>query len=157
VQVTVDHVTFGPVVLTESGVNNELLTQQQETSLPYLVVWLKIKNTQLATPASYKGWINDPKKSPDAPRLVDDSGNALSPMPEVKGGMIIQGTHPTATIAAGQTIIDALAFRLPADGAKFVRLTLSGKPLELDSALHFQIPRTMFKEGRSANPLLPSE
>ena len=146
VQVTVDHVTFGPVVLTEAGVNNELLTQQEETSLPYLVVWLKIKNTQLATPASYKGWINDPKqKSPDAPRLVDDSGNVVAPMPEVKSGKIILGSHPAATIAAGQTIIDALAFRPPADGeiraAHAVGKTIGvGRRAALsDSAHDFQV------------------
>ncbi len=157
VQVTIDHVTFGPVVLSQRGVDNELLTQQQETALPYLVVWLKVKNTQLTSPTSYKSWITDPKKSPDAPQLVDDAGSVLAAMPEVKGEMIIFGSHPEATIAAGQSVVDALAFHVPAEGAKFVRLTLPGKPLELNAALHFQIPRAMFKEGRSANPLLPNQ
>ena len=155
-QVTADHATLGIVILGEAGAaENDLLAKRVQTGESYLVVWLKIKNTQLATPADYKSWPNDPKnKSDDAPQLSDDAGHVLAPMPPVKDAPVIVGAHPAATIPASESIDDALAFRVPAGAWSFVRLTLPGKPLGIEGALHFQIPRAMFKEGPSINSLL---
>jgi hypothetical protein len=153
-EVSVSKVTLGPAVLTQAGAANELLSQNRETAAPYLTIWLKIKNAQLAGSTEYHGWIAQPADGPDAPKLVDDHGHVLGQMPMEKGMMILNG-HPSATIAAGNAVEDALIYRQPAEGVQYLRLTLPGKVLGTTGTYHFQIPLSMVGSGLSTNPLLP--
>ena len=41
-------VTLGPAVLAQAGATNELLAKRVETAQPFLTIWMKIKNAQLA-------------------------------------------------------------------------------------------------------------
>jgi hypothetical protein len=155
-EVSIAKVTLGPAVLAQAGATNELLAQTRETAQPFLTIWIKIKNAQLAGATEYHGWISQPADGPDAPKLVDDQGKALTQMPMEKGMVILNG-HPSGTINAGDSLQDALIFKPPGEGVQSLRLTLPGKVLGTTGTYHFQIPMSMATSGLSTNPLLPSQ
>ena len=93
-EVSIAKVTLGPAVLAQAGATNELLAKTVETAQPFLTIWIKIKNAQLAGSTEYHGWISQPADGPDAPNSSMIRAQALAQMPMEKGMVILNG-HPS--------------------------------------------------------------
>lgn len=99
-----------------------------------LVVRITITNSGSAA-VEYRSWHLTPYtaidgKSPDETKLVDDRSRVY-PAVTIPGAVTFNGHVPKASIARGESVVDALLFRVPSgfspDDVKSLRLTLSGK------------------------------
>jgi hypothetical protein len=150
-QVTVSKVVIGKVVSYPIG---DLQTLINVTSDQYMIIWLKIKNTDTAGSAEFSGWMS-PRAEDEkiGAQLVDDHGREHKPVRPFNKDEAIQKTTPPGKVFAGQTANDAVVFRVLTDDVDSMDLTLSGKAIGRDEDLHFRIPRSMFVHDNS-NPLL---
>jgi hypothetical protein len=111
-----------------------------------LIVQLKITNIGNAA-ARYESWYLNPYtavggNSADETKLVDDRSRRYSAA-TFPGVVSFQGHTPKARIAAGESVVDALLFRVPAGfsprNIKSLRLTLSGKAVNQKSGFQLRI------------------
>ena len=150
-QVTVAKVVVGKVVSYPIG---DLQTLINVTSEPYMIVWLKVKNTDASGSAEFAGWMNpQAEEHKFESTLIDDHGREHKPIRPFNKDEAIQTTTPPGKIFAGQTATDAIVFRVLTDDVDSMDLTLSGKAIGRDEDLHFRIPRSMIVRDIS-NPLL---
>ena len=150
-QVTVSKVVIGKVVTYPIG---DLQTLINVTGEPYMIIWLKIKNTDAAGSAEFTGWMNpQAEEEKIGAQLMDDHGREHKPVRPFNKDEAIQNTDPPGKIFAGQTAKDAVVFRVLTDDVDSMDLTLSGKAIGRDEDLHFRIPRSMITKDNS-NPLL---
>ena len=150
-QVTVTKVVVGKVVSYPIG---DLQTLINVTFEPYMIVWLKVKNTDASGSAEFAGWMSpQAEEQKIESKLIDDHGREHKPIRPFNKDEAIQKTTPPGKIFAGQTATDAIVFRVLTDDVDSMDLTLSGKAIGRDEDLHFRIPRSMIARDNS-NPLL---
>jgi hypothetical protein len=150
-QVTVAKVVVGKVVSYPIG---DLQTLINVTSEPYMIVWLKVKNTDASGSAEFAGWMSPQAEDQKIEsKLIDDHGREHKPIRPFNKDEAIQKTTPPGKIFAGQTATDAIVFRVLTDDVDSMDLTLSGKAIGRDEDLHFRVPSSMIARDNS-NPLL---
>ena len=111
-----------------------------------LVVRIKITNSGSAA-VEYQSWHLTPYtaidgKSPDETKLVDDRSRVY-PAVNIPGAVTFNGHVPKASIAMGESVVDALLFRVPSGfspgDVKSLRLTLSGKAVGQENEFELKI------------------
>ncbi len=147
VHVTITKVTQGRVAIAGKDIGVDL------TGESYLTVWLKIENKAGVGDVAYTSWM-DPEAAKGAVKaeLIDEEGRPYKICPLNKGE-VISGVKPTPSIGSNSSITDAIAFALPKEEVKTLRLTLPGQAVGQKGDLHFEIPWAMVKAEES-NPLI---
>jgi hypothetical protein len=147
VHVTITKVTQGRVAIAGKDIGVDL------TGESYLTVWLKIENKAGVGDVAYTSWM-DPEgaKSALKSEVVDEQGRPYKICPLLKGEYI-SGTRPTPSIGSNSSITDALAYALPKDEVKTLRLMLPGQAVGQKGNLYFEIPWSMVK-AEETNPLI---
>jgi hypothetical protein len=110
-----------------------------ESNGEHLLVRLSVVNTSQFSTVNFLPWNQPNDRIGPYATLEDDAGNTYKRVDFGLGSKVL-GLEPEQTIEPGQAVEAALAFELPVDSAKDLKLVLPCKALGTEGVLRFEIP-----------------
>ena len=114
-------------------------TGDGESKGEHLLVRLSVVNTSQSSPVDFLSWNQPNDRIGPYATLEDDAGNTYERVDFGLGSKVL-GLEPEQTIEPGQAVEAALAFELPVDSTKDLKLELPCKALGTEGVLRFEIP-----------------